>query len=170
MADPDIERWTNRGSISIWRYEDFPRNYHGYHLTADSLGCTFLLGLVELFRNARYPARKVVELTIPNSEHLAIPNCPRKCVPARTAEFRFRRDSPDDHWSIGEADGKVTIETGTTGLLGLDRGFADITLNKGDWATGEGNDALWFWWHPYPNNNAEQVVDVQQATRRESKT
>lgn len=108
-----------------------PRNYHGYHLTADAKGCVFLLGLIELFRNAQYPARKVVELTIPTPDHLAIPNCPRKCIPARTAEFRFRRDYSESHWSIIETDGKVSIETGANALCELDRGFADVTVHKG---------------------------------------
>lgn len=156
MADPDIERWRNRGSISIWHYEGFPDNYHGYHLTADAQGCVFLLGLIELFRNAQYPARKVMELTTPTSDHLAIPNCPQKCIRASMAEFRFRREYPDSHWSIAETDGKVIIETGAIGLCELDRGFADVALGKGDWATGDGNSALWFWWHPNPNTSAEQ--------------
>ncbi len=170
MADPDIERWMNCGSISIWHYEDFPRNYHGYHLTADDQGCVFLLGLIDLFRNARYPARKFVELAIPTSEHLAIPNCPRRCIPAHTAEFRFRGDHPESHWSISEADGKVEIETGATGLGQLDRGFADISLNNGDWAIGDGNNALWFWCYPHPNDNAEQGADVRSATALKSKS
>lgn len=156
MADPDIERWKNRGAISIWRYQDFPRNYYGYHLTADAQGCVFLLGLIELFRNAHYPARKVVKLAAPTSDHLAIPNCPQECIPAHTAVFRFRRDYPESHWLIGETDGQVTIDSGAIGLGDLVRGLTDITLGKGDWATGDGNHGLWFWWHPHPNKNGEQ--------------
>lgn len=149
MADPDIERWQNCGSIAIWRYEDFPRNYPGYHLTADARGCAFLLGLIKLFQNAKYPARKLVELTNPTPQHLAIPNCPRKCVPLRAAEFRFRSDYPDSHWSIRAVGKRATIEIGSTGLHDLEQGVSDIVLCKGDWATGNGNDALWFWPHPH---------------------
>jgi hypothetical protein len=64
MADPDIEKWTQRGSILLWHYEGFPKNYCGYHLTADQDGCVFLIGLVERFRNAQYPARKRIALDI----------------------------------------------------------------------------------------------------------
>ena len=150
MADPEIERWTNYGSISLWHYEGFPKNYNGYHLAADNQGCIFLLGLVERFRNAQYPARKAIALTPPAADQLAVPNCPQQCIPAKRVEFCFRRDYADVHWSIVDHDGSIIIETGATGLCALDRGVGDILLGKGDWSTGEGTQSLWFWWHPHP--------------------
>ena len=148
MADPDIEKWTQRGSISLWHYKDFPKNYCGYHLTADQDGCVFLIGLVERFRNAQYPARKQIALDTPTPDVLSVPNCPRKCIPADRVELRFRRDFSDDHWSITESGREVKIEMGANGLNDLDRGVGDMILADGDWSTGSGESSLWFWWHP----------------------
>jgi len=148
MSDPKIDAWKPRGAIYIWHYEGFPKNFPGYHLTADQQGCIFLLGLFERFRGTHYPAHKKFPLLPPTPNHLAIPNCPKAAIPARLAEFRFQRDFPNDYWSMSEADGMVAIETGATGLSALERGILDILLGKGDWFTGQGNHCLWFWWHP----------------------
>lgn len=145
MVDPEIERWKNRGSISLWHYEGFPKNYCGYHLTADAEGCRFLSGLFERFREAKYPARKRILLDPPTPDQLKIPNCSRKCVPARWVEFRFRREFDKDHWQITENEGAVTIETGEAGLSELDRGVADIIRGEGDWSIGSEKNSLWFW-------------------------
>ena len=148
MADFEIEQWHNSGAISIWHYEDFPKNYHGYHLMADQTGCDFLRGLVERFRKARYPARKKFALRPPTRNQLAVPNCSKKCLPARNVEFRFRHEFDKAHWMISEKSGELVIELGTAGLQELDRGVSDMTQGRGDWAMGGASKALWFWWHP----------------------
>ena len=148
MADPDIENWTQRGTISLWHYEGFPKDYCGYHLTADRDGCVFLAGLVERFRKAQYPARKRISLDAPTSEILSVPNCARKCISAESVELRFRRDFSSDHWSATEIGSEVRIEMGANGLDDFDRGVADMMAAGGDWSTGAGEESLWFWWHP----------------------
>jgi hypothetical protein len=108
-----------------------------------------LLGLVERFRSARYPARKQVALDSPKSDHLAVPNCHQKCIPAKRVDFRFRRDLDNEHWLITESGGDAVIEMGEAGLCAIDRGAADMILGKGDWATSSGVNSLWFWGHPH---------------------
>ena len=149
MGDPDIARWNNLGSISLWHYDGFPANFPGYHMMADERGCLFLIGLIERFRSSQYPARKTVPLTKPSAEQLAVPNCGRKCQLARELELRYRRELEDRHWVLSESDGKVTIELGLDGLRQIDRGATDMMQAKGDWSTGEGDGSLWFWWHPH---------------------
>ncbi len=134
------------GSISLWHYHEFPKNYRGYHINADVQGCAFLIGLIERFRNEIYPARKKIRLEAPTSAVLAVPNCSAKCIPASSIEFRFHRELSDDHWSLSENHGEVIIEMGLNGLNDLERGFKDIQLGEGDWSTGRGNESLWFWW------------------------
>lgn len=148
MADAKITKWGQRGVMSLWHYEGFPRNYPGYHLTANSDGCAFLIGLFKLFRNAKYPARRDIALNPPSSAILAIPNCHQPCVPARRVEFRFRRDFEDTHWTIAESRGEVVIELGMDGLNALEQGASDMLRGEGDWCIGAGTESLWFWWHP----------------------
>jgi len=145
MADHAIETWNKTGLISLWHYEDFPKSYCGYHLTADPKGCVFLLGLMERFRNAVHPARKRIILDAPTAGMLAVPNCPRKCVPAESVEFRFRRDMAGHHWSVIEKDREVRIEMGSDGLADLERGAKDMIVGVGDWSIGTGRESLWFW-------------------------
>lgn len=145
MADHAIDTWKKTGLISLWHYEDFPKNYCGYHLSADQEGCIFLLGLMERFQNAVHPARKRIILNAPTSEMLAVANCPRNCVPAQSLEFRFHRDTAAAHWSVTEMEREVRIEMGADGLAALERGAKDMISGMGDWSIGTGRASLWFW-------------------------
>jgi hypothetical protein len=140
------KEWEQRGSISLWHYEEFPKNFRGYHLTADRAGCEFLLGLIERFRKADYPAIKGIMLDDPTPTRLAVPGCRQRCIPAIRLELRFLRAACDEHWTVSECDGEVIIEMGANGLNHFERGIRDITLGKGDWAIGKGEKSLWFWW------------------------
>ncbi len=147
MTDPEKwKEWKQRGSISLWHYEGFPKNYCGYHLTADREGCAFLLGLIGLFRNERYPARKKIILDAPTPAMLAVPNSGLKCIPAARLELRFLREGCDEQWSVLGSDQEVIIEMGASRLDDLGRGIRDISRGEGDWSIGRGKESLWFWW------------------------
>jgi hypothetical protein len=145
MAGPDIEKWRNLGTVSVWHYEGFPRNHNGYHLNADAEGGAFLLGLFERFRSACFPARKAIQLTGPTAEQLAVPACRGKCVPAERLELRYRRDAPEDHGWIEDRDGVLVIEMGLSRLAEFERGIRDIARGEGDWAIHGDSRSLWFW-------------------------
>ena len=157
MAFPHIERWNNHGSMLVWHYDGYPSNFPGYHLMADKDACIFLIGLVDRFRNTRDPARKVVSLEQPTEQHLSIPNCKRKCIPADRVEFRYREDYEDGHWMITRDGGEVSVDLGFDGLSFLDRGAADMLLAEGDWAAGEGDNSLWFWRHPATTTSGRTI-------------
>lgn len=142
VADPEIEKWRNLGKVSVWHYEGFPRDFHGYHLSADAGGCAFLLGLIDRFRSARFPARKMIQLTAP----AAAVNTRWKCVPAARLELRYRRDAPEEHWWIEDRDGGLVIEMGISKLAEFERGIRDIARGGGDWAMHGDSRSLWFWW------------------------
>ena len=168
MADPDIERWKQYGIISAWHYVDFPKNYCGYHLTADSDGCAFLLGLFERFRSASFPARKLLTLSPPSQQMLAVPNCHVSHVSMRNIEFRSLRDYSPEHWAVTASDGKISIEVGCTRLADLEKGIHDILNGDGDWPLGSERDSLWFWWRPQ-TKRAEQDRAHQSTFCPESK-
>ena len=121
MADLEIEKWKPAGVISLWHYDGFPKNYCGFHLTADQNACPSLLRLV---------------------------TCSQKCIPAEHLEIRFRREYSDDHWAVTENDQGIAVEMGVDGLNNFERGIADVMSGKGDWSIGSGKESLWFWWQP----------------------
>ncbi len=134
------------GVISVWHYEGFPRNYHGYHLNADAAGCVFLKGLMERLRDGRFPDGKGFKLAVPTAEQLAVPNCPVKCISATHLDLRYRRDVPDEHFAIEDREGRLVIEMGLSTLAEFERGIVDISRGEGDWAIHGVGRSLWFWW------------------------
>jgi hypothetical protein len=140
--------WEERmsGVISVWHYDGFPRNYHGYHFNADTAGCAFLKDLIERLRAGWLPEGKGFKLTAPTAPQLAVPNCPVKCVPATRLELRCRRDGPADHFGIEDRDGRLVIDMGHSKLADFERGIDDVLNGKGDWAIHGVGRSLWFWW------------------------
>ena len=151
MPDPQIEKLKQRGIVASWHYEGFPKNFSGYHLTADHFGCEFLLKLFELFKSTPYPARKEIILNRPTAKILSVPNCPRNCIPSFRLQIRYLQSSPQDSWSVTESGSTLTIKTGERGLDALSTGISDIHKGKGDRSIGSGHESLWFWW--FPNSN-----------------
>lgn len=146
MKESEIERWCNHGVISVWHYEGFPRDYHGYHLNADAAGCVFLKGLIERLRNDRLPEGNGFKLTAPTAVQLAVPNGSLKYIPATRLDLHFLREAPDNYFAIEDRAGKLVIEMGRFKLAEFERGIDDISRVEGDWAIhGEGR-SLWFWW------------------------
>jgi hypothetical protein len=133
------------GVISVWHYEGFPRNYHGYHLNADADGCVFLKGLMDRLRDGHFPDGKEIKLAPPRAAQLAVPNCRAKCVSATHLDLRYRRDAPDDHFAIEDRDGRLVIEMGLSKLAEFERGIDDICRGEGDWAIHGVGRSLWFW-------------------------
>lgn len=146
MTAPGIEQWNNRGRVSVWHYEGFPRNYPGYHLNADHGGCEFLKGLAERFRFSCTPAGKSFKLAAPTAAQLAVPGCCGKCIPALRLELRYRPDAAEDHWLIEDREGQLRIEMGPLKLAEFERGIDDIVRRNGDWAMHGNSRPLWFWW------------------------
>jgi hypothetical protein len=146
MNAPEIEQWNNRGRVSVWHYEGFPRNYHGYHLNADSGGCEFLKGLAGRFRSSCFPAGKSFKLAAPTAPQLRVPGCCVKCVPAVRLELRYMPDAPEDHWLLEDREGHLLIEMGLSKLAEFERGIDDILRRTGDWAIHGNSRSLWFWW------------------------
>ena len=140
--------WEERmsGVISVWHYEGFPRNYHGYHFNADAAGYAFLKGLIERLRVGRLPEGKGIKLAVPTPAQLAVPNCPVKCVPATRLQLRYRRDAPADHFGIEDRDGRLVCDMGHSKLADFERGIDDVFNGKGDWAIHGTGRSLWFWW------------------------
>lgn len=136
----------NGGAVSLWHYEGFPRDYNGYHLSGDKDGCRFLLGLVERFKKAHFPARKKFVLDVPSKPNLSVPACPNRGLPAQHLEIRYSNKFAEDYWSLSDNGGGVLIKTGIQGLRDLHRGSNDMLQGVGDWSTGEGKESLWFWW------------------------
>ena len=146
LGNRKMERRGNRGVVSVWHYEGFPRNYHGYHLNADAAGCVFLKGLIERLRDGCSLEGKGITLTSPTAAKLAVPNCPAKCIPATHLDLQYHRNATDEHFVIEDRERQLVIELGLSKLAEFERGIDDISRGEGDWAIhGEGR-SLWFWW------------------------
>lgn len=130
----------------MWHYEGFPRNYHGYHLNADAAGCLLLKGQIERLRDGCSLEGKGITLASPTAAQLAVPNCPVKCISATHLDLRYRRDGPDDHFTVEDRGGRLVIEMGLSKLAEFERGIDDISRCEGDWAMHGTGRSLWFWW------------------------
>lgn len=139
--------WKQRGRISLWRYPDSTKSYHGWHLNADATGCASLLELFDVLATGASPIR-TIRLTPPNDAQLGVPN--NRNV-SWLAPDRLRigwSDTPSD-WRFTPALDPAELMFGADWLEPLKDGVAGIPKGRGDHSIGgRGKDSLplWFWW------------------------
>jgi hypothetical protein len=146
MADLEIERWNNEGRVYLWRYQNDPPSYSGHHLTADESGCRYLQGLIERFREAKYPARKTFALAKAGRRQFAVPNCSEKPLVCRRLTLKYHAEWGPEKARLVEVDGEVVFEMGSVRLHEFEKGIKDISQSDGDWAMSGKEACLWFWW------------------------
>jgi hypothetical protein len=142
----NTNKWKQSGTVYLWRYEENPKNYRGWHLTADSEGVRSLLELIDLMLKSNDEASRTIKTDIPTENELKVPNCKKKAISTTKIVLLNKKDN-SDYWSISEAPGVVTLEAGDKALGQLKDGLIDIQNNKGDYFIGENGHELWFWWY-----------------------
>lgn len=134
------------GAISLLKFKVNYRNYPGWHLIADEGGRKFLADLLDLMASSEWSSRKVIEVTDPTRFGRRVPNWDSErqwIVPARM-ELIFRKEGAD--WLIEGSQGAVHIQFSTTAMTKFQKAIAKNSGGENDFAIGEGNDALlWFW-------------------------
>ena len=136
--------------IYLWRYKENKRNYPGYHLTADTVGCDLLIHLAEELEKSESAITHEIELSPVNEKILAVPNNTRGnktvvsfkfwnlvCIPTvKKAHFVY-----DDLYPT------CTLELSPQQAGCIAEGVRDIKNGRGDYCIGGKNDhLLWFWW------------------------
>jgi len=146
MADQRVNKWVQRGCIYLWRHAGNPRNYCGWHMTADDAGCRSLLDLLDIIRDAQYAAKRTIQLTRP-SEHELTSGCSAPPRPATRWELSHSKPSmAPAHWCLSVEGTRVMLELGAERLEELWEGIQGIPNGSGDYCIGDDGQELWFWW------------------------
>lgn len=154
MSDRDVERWRQRGEVFLWRYRDRPRNYPGWHLSADPAGAGSLLALLRLMSDARYSSAQVVAISEPTPRVLSVPNYGRGSDAWQSAgrwQLRCTKAAASaNEWKLAFTGSGLQLSVGERYLLALIGGVEDLAAGRGDYAiSGEeadDHDCLWIWW------------------------
>ena len=140
------DKWKQSGSIFLWRYEENPKNYRGWHLIADSKGVRSLMELIDLMLKSSDEARRSIKINIPTENELRVPGCKKKAI-STTKFVLLKKKDNSDCWSIFEEQDAIKLEAGDNALRQLKNGLTDIQNNKGDYFIGTTGHELWFWWY-----------------------
>ena len=131
--------------ICIWRYKDNPRNYPGYHLSADAEGCRDLRERLSQIRNSA-----VFSLTRPDAGVLSVPNNQggsARFFAGQKLQVHTGSSLPPDTFRWEEQDTTFILTCSREQIARFLAGVADIEKGDGDYSIRSGDDqALWFWW------------------------
>lgn len=141
VAPMNLYDWKQRGNIYVWRYDKNPRNYYGWHLTADSMGCESLIELLLEFMPSESGFFRTIRLAKPTHNQYRVPGCKNKIV-AETKLVMSKSDISED-WDISNSEGKLKIHLGTDQIEKFVSGVNDVKNGKGDYSI----NGLWFWWN-----------------------
>jgi hypothetical protein len=140
------------GGVSLWRYRENRHNYPGYHLTADTAGCDFLLASLQRLVSASSALHIELPLAPLSPDILAVPNNRRGNATVRAftrLELVTEPHFEQRHMRFTEQHPKCVIDLSSAQAGCFADGVRDIANGKGDYCIGEVRDQeLWFWWHP----------------------
>jgi len=142
----NTNNWKQSGNVYLWRYVENPKNYRGWHLTADSKGVWSLIELIDLMLKSNDETKRTIKSNIPTENELGVPNCKKKAISTAKIVLLNKKDN-NEYWSISEAQGVVTFEAGDNALRRLKDGLTDVQNKKDDYFIGEKGHELWFWRH-----------------------
>ena len=132
--------------ICVWRYLDNEKNYPGYNLSSDSEGCAY----VKERLNDHWP-KSSIPLTPPDGSVLSVPNnMDGKARVKAASKLKVLLDESADHDSvlIREDEGVVSITMSKTMKSKFIKGIEDMQNGEGDYALGNNENSIWFWWWP----------------------
>ena len=152
MSENTLQRhWHQHGTISLWRYIDNPRSYFGWHLSADAVGCSSLLDLLQSLVTSQESVYRTVQVTPPSATLLQVPNC-RSAKWVALSKWRIgveQSENARELWRVETEEDLVHLTLGRDTILELIHGVEAISRGEGDYSIG-GNDrdSLWLWWWP----------------------
>lgn len=130
-------------AVFLWRYDNPPRGYVGWHFTANASGCASMRAILDA--DVSKGRSRSVALSPPGPAELCVPNCDRPHV----AVTRLRLaaiDAPGDLWTIDCRGTIVTVTMGSGAIGRLIRALDDICQGIGDYSLGDDPHRLWIWW------------------------
>ncbi len=141
--------WKQSGRISLWRYTENERNYPGWNLNADSVGCKSLLELVDALV-AESCGSRTINLTEPSQAQLRVPgNTGGAAAWVVPVKLRVTISDARSDWHFPQDLDPARIEFGSDWVAPLREGVASMSAGRGDYSIGNdknGSLKLWFWW------------------------
>lgn len=141
--------WKQQGSVSLWRYIENERNYAGWHLNADLLGCASILALLEELTHNEGTHRSV-QISPPSAAQLAVPNNRGgRAAWLAPAKLRVVCSPEPTTWEFPPSLDPASLKVGCDWLVALREGIAGMPKGCGDCSIGSrknGSLSLWFWW------------------------
>lgn len=148
MPDQNVNKWTQKGQVYLWRYEENTHNYPGWHLTAEETFCTSFADLIERMLVAQYSSQQSLAVSLPTKEILSIPNNrggEAEWKVLKNLILKHKKDQiPDDYFSLEESENTVIISAGRQKLELLKECVLKIPKDK-DYSIEIGGTQLWFW-------------------------
>lgn len=132
--------------IYLWTYVDDPRNYRGFHLTADDAGCDVLLRRIKAMQVCGSTSRLQFELTSAGPRELAVVGYDGRARKFDRWIVNYSPTEPADAWAFTVDERTATLSLGRAQLTPLLRGIEDIRRGRGDYSLGDETHSLWLWW------------------------
>ena len=130
--------------ICLWRYLENTKHYPGYHLSADSEGCTYLCERI----NDQWD-RSSFSLVEPDSAVLSVPNNQggRAGIYAFTKLSIETNGAEGERFSMEEHTSTLVLQISPRQTNELLKAIDAMKRGEGDYALkGRHNGSLWFWW------------------------
>lgn len=144
-----IEKLKISGAVYIWRYTDNDRNYPSWNITLDNLASEELTTLFDMMGLCEWSTNKKIQTTRPTDNELSVPNNRNGNAQWTTKpkiSFCLKQNKTPDYWATNEMIDELQISFGQQKLKELRDAITNIPKGKGDFALGDKENILHFWW------------------------
>ena len=136
--------WKQKGNLYLWRYENNPKNYPGWHLTGDMEGISSLCTLLTIMQNEGRNVKRTVQLSLPTSKELSILGCSSKAIPEKKVVIHLEIDEPIE-WCIKPYGDSMDIIANPYSIKGFVKSLNERLQGENDFSFSHGENQIWFW-------------------------
>ena len=144
----EIEKFTIKGEIYIWKYLENENNYPGWNISFDRNVSEKLLELLNLMDNCEWSSKKTLQTNFPSQTQLGIANNRSgnaKWKSKSSLVLNLKKDEPT-LWKIIEDEKQIEIRFGQKKLIEFRKAVVRKTNNLNDFAIYlDDENCLYFW-------------------------
>lgn len=118
----NVNDWKQNGNVYLWRYEGSPKNYPGWHLTADSEGAIAFITLIDLVSGASSGTKRTIVLSKPGESELRVPGCRQAAIAAEKLVLESAVEDAS-FWSVKTENRSLALRAGKANLAELRKGI-----------------------------------------------
>lgn len=142
----EIEQFSIRGNIYIWKYKPAIRSFPGWNLSIDREGRESIMLLFDLMKRSDWPSKKTISTTFPDSQPMWATSRDTWKTKSELI-LNYKKKSNEHYWQIIPHENAIEIVFGSSKLTEFVNSIKKLDKGINDFAISDNKEEsiLYFW-------------------------